>query len=87
MLEVGTKGIYIMMINVPRRRQNGLQKEPSQGKEIVPPSLGQKLAKKQNIANRCNPLITKGKPISETFEKAMDEIKNGTISLRKVDRH
>jgi hypothetical protein len=75
-----------MMINVPCRRRSGLQEEPSQGKEIVPPSLGQELARKQSIVNRCNPLITRGKPTSEAFEKAMDEIKNGATSLRKVDR-
>jgi hypothetical protein len=39
MLKVGTKGIYIMMINVLGRRQNGLQEKLSQDKDNVPPSL------------------------------------------------
>jgi hypothetical protein len=38
MLEVGTKVIYIMMINGPCRRRSGLQEELSQDKENVPPS-------------------------------------------------
>jgi hypothetical protein len=80
MLEVGTKGIYIMMINVLRRKRSGLQEEPSQGKEIVPPSLGQEPTRKQKITNRCSPLITRGKPTNEAFEKAMDKIENGTTS-------
>jgi hypothetical protein len=64
-----------------------LQEEPSQGKENVPPSLGQKPTKKQKKTNRCNPLITRGKPTYEALEKAMDEIENGRTSLRKVNRH
>jgi hypothetical protein len=42
MLEIGNKGIYIMMINVLRRKQS----EPSQDKENVPPSFGHEPTKK-----------------------------------------
>jgi hypothetical protein len=75
------------MINVPRRRRNGLQEEPSQYKENVPPSLGQKPTRKKKKGNRCNPLITRGKWTSEALKEAMDAIENGTTSLRKASRH
>jgi hypothetical protein len=75
-----------MMINVPCR-QSGLQEEPSQDKENVPPSFGHEQARKQRRVNRCSPLIIKGKWISEALEEAMDAIENGTISLKKASRH
>jgi hypothetical protein len=75
------------MINVSRRKQSGLQEEPSQDNENVPPSFGQKPTRKQRRVNRCNPLITRGKWICEALEEAMDAIENGTTSLRKSSRH
>ncbi len=76
-----------MMINVPSRKQSGLQKELSQTKENVPSSYGQELARKQKRINRCDPLITRGKWSNKAFEEAMDVIENGTTSLRKVNKH
>jgi hypothetical protein len=70
-----------MMINVHHRRRNGLQEEPNQDKENVPPP------RKQRKINICSPLIIKGKWTSEALEEAMDAIENGTISLRKASRH
>jgi hypothetical protein len=58
-----------------------------QDKEIVPPSFGQKPARKQRRVNRCNPLITRGKWTSEALKEAIDAIENGTISLKKSSRH
>jgi len=75
------------MINVPRRRQSGLQKELSQDKENVPPSCEHELARKHKRVNRCDPLIIKSKWINEALEEAMDAIENGTTSLRKANRH
>jgi len=74
------------MINVFYRRQNGLH-ELSQDKENVPPSCGQKLARKQRRINKCDFLITRGKWTNEALEEAMDAIENGTTSLKKVSRH
>jgi hypothetical protein len=76
-----------MLINVPHRRRSGLQEEPSQNKENVPPSLGHEPTRKQRIVNRCIPLITRGKWTSEALEEAMDAIENGTTSLRKGNMH
>ncbi len=87
MLEVGIRGFQIMMTNVPHRKQSGLQEEPSQDKENVPPSCKHELARKQRKVNRCDPLITKGKQTNEALEEAMDAIENGTTSLRKASRH
>jgi hypothetical protein len=83
MLEVGNKGIYIMMINVPHRRRS----EPSQDKENVPPSFGHEPTKKQKKIKRCSLLITRSKWTNKTLEEAMDAIENGTTSLRKASRH
>jgi hypothetical protein len=42
------------MINVPRWRRIGLQNQPSQNQKNVPPSFGQKPAKKQIKVNGCS---------------------------------
>jgi hypothetical protein len=73
-----------MMINVPYRKQTGLQDQPSQNQENVPPSYGQELAKKQRKVNRCNFLITRGKWTNEQLKEVMDAMDNGTISLRRA---
>jgi hypothetical protein len=76
-----------MMINIPRRRQSGLQEEPSQDKENVPPSCGEEPTRKYKKVSRCNPLITRGNWTNEALEEAMDVIENGTTSLRKASKH
>ncbi len=76
-----------MVINVPCRRRSGLQEETNQAKDNVPSSFGQEPSRKQRRVNRCSPLIIKGKWISEALEEAMDAIENGTISLKKANRH
>jgi hypothetical protein len=75
------------MINFFCRKGSELQEEPIQDKENVPPSFGQKPARKQRRVNRCNHLITRGKWISEALEEAMDVIENGITSLRKSSKH
>jgi transposase-like protein len=47
--------------------------------------LGKEPTRKKKV-NKCNPLITKGKWISEALEEAMDAIENGTTSLRKASK-
>jgi heme-degrading monooxygenase HmoA len=74
-----------MMINVTCRRQSGLQEEPSQDKENVPPFCGHESTRKQRKVNRCNPLITISKWTNEALEE--DAIENGTTSLRKANKH
>jgi hypothetical protein len=64
-----------------------LQDKPSQDKENVPPCFGQEPTRKQRKVNRCNPIILKGKWISEALEKVIAAIEIGTISLRKTSRH
>ncbi len=75
-----------MMINVHHRKQNGLQEEPSQNKENVPPSCGYELARKYKIVNKFNPLFIRGKWTNEALKEAMDAIENGTTSLKKASR-
>jgi hypothetical protein len=78
----------MMLLNVPHRRQSGLDDQPNQNKENVPPFFGsQKLAKKQRRVNRSNPISTRGKWSNQALEEAMDAIERGTISLRKASKH
>jgi hypothetical protein len=56
-----------------------LQEEPSQEKENVPPCFGQEPTRKQRKVNRCNPIIIKGKWISEALEEAIVTIEIGTF--------
>jgi hypothetical protein len=75
------------MINVLSRKRSGLQEEPSQDKENVPPSCGQEPARKYKRVNKCSPLISRGKWTNEALKEAMDAIENGTTSLRKASKH
>jgi hypothetical protein len=86
-LEVKTKGIYIMMINVPCTRLSGLQEEPSQYKEMSHHLWDRNQQENKKKVNRCNHLIIGGKWTSEALEEAMDVIENKTTSLRKTNRH
>jgi hypothetical protein len=64
-----------MLLNVPRSKQSGLNDQPSQDKEIVPPSfVSQEPTTKQQIVNRSNPIDIRGKWSNQTLEEAMDVI-------------
>jgi hypothetical protein len=74
-----------MLLNVPYKRQNGLDDRPNHDKENVPPSFGsQKLTTKQQIINISNPINIKS---TQAMEEAMDAVKKGTTSLRKASTH
>ncbi len=77
----------MMLLNVPHRRQSGLEDHPSQDKENVQSSSRQKPIRIFFKNNRCNPVNTRGKWTNEALEEAMYVIENGTTSLRKASRH
>jgi len=76
------------MLNVPCRRQSGLDDQPSQDKENVLPSFGsQELTSKQQRVNKSNPFNNRGKWSTQTLEEAMDVVEKGITSLRKASKH
>jgi hypothetical protein len=77
-----------MLLNVFHRKQSGLDDQPNQDKEIVPPFfVSQKPITKQQIINRFNPIDIKGKWSNQALEEAMDAIERRTTSFRKPNRH
>jgi hypothetical protein len=78
----------MMLLDVPRKRRNGLDDQPNLDKENVPSSFGSpKSATKQQKVNKSNLLDTRGKRSNQALEEAMDAVERGRISLRKANRH
>jgi hypothetical protein len=77
-----------MSLNVPHRKQSGLNDQPIHDKENIPPSSGsQEPIIKQRKVNRSNHISTRSKWSTYALEEAMDVVERNTTSLKKASRH